>query len=292
MDEGASPLRTARASTWPPSAAAGARTNPRTGAGRRWVARHERSLIGGATIGACLVAWEAAGRTGLVSRIFFSHPSAILAAGLQMWGSGELAHHLRVSAAEFALGFLLAVAIGVPLGLGVGWVPRLAHAVEPLLNAFYATPRVAFLPLLVLWLGIGLWSKVAVVLLGALLPVAINTAAGVRTVSHVHLRVARSFRAGQLHVIRTIVLPTSVPFLIAGLRLGIGRALVGIVVGELHAADAGIGFLIATAGATYQIEKVFVGIAVLAAFGITCNEVLARAEARVERWRLPAGRAR
>jgi len=250
-----------------------------------WITRHERLLIGGATIGAFLAAWEVAGRTRLVSRIFFSHPSAILAAGAQMWGSGELAQHLRVSGGEFALGFLLAAVIGIPLGLAAGWAPRLGHGVEPLLSAFYATPRVAFLPLLVLWLGIGLWSKVAVVLLGAIFPIAINTAAGVRTVSHVHLRVARSFRAGQLHVLRTIVLPTSVPFVIAGLRLGIGRGLVGVVVGELHAADAGIGFLIATAGATYQIEKVFVGIGVLAAFGITCNELLARAEARVERWR-------
>ena len=106
-----------------------------------------------------------------------------------------------------------------------------------------------------------------------------------KTVSHVHVRVARSFRADDAHVFRTIVLPSSVPFILAGLRLGVGRALVGVVVSELYGAAAGLGFLIAVAGSSFQTDKVFVGVFLIAAFGVVCNEILARAEARFGRWR-------
>lgn len=259
---------------------------------RDLAARQERLLIGGASAGAFLLAWEGVARSGLVSPIFLSSPTAILAAGTAMWATGELMEHVRVSGAEFALGYLLAVATAVPLGLAIGWYRRLGYALDPFLAALYATPRVALIPLVVLWLGIGLWSKAAVVFLGAFFPICINTVAGVKTVSHVFVRVARSFRASDAHLFRTIVFPSSVPFILAGLRLGIGRGLVGVVVGELYGAAAGLGFLIAMAGATFQTDRVFVGIALIAAFGVACNELLARAEARVERWRPPVGAAR
>jgi NitT/TauT family transport system permease protein len=254
---------------------------------RELAVRQERLLIGSASIAGFLLAWESVGRSGLVSPIFLSSPSAIAAAAAAMWASGELLEHARASAAEFALGYLLATATAVPLGLAVGWYRRLEYALDPFLAALYATPRVALVPLLVLWLGIGLWSRSCVVFLGAFFPICINAAAGVKTVSLAHVRVARSFQASDGHLFRTIVLPSCVPFILAGLRLGIGRALVGVVVGELYGAAAGVGFLIAVAGATFQTERVFVGIALIAAFGIACNELLARAQARVERWRPP-----
>jgi NitT/TauT family transport system permease protein len=258
----------------------------------RLLARPERLLIGSASVGMFLAAWEAVGRSGLVSPLFLSSPSAVVAAGAAMWASGELMEHIRVSAGEFALGYLAAAGTAIPIGLAIGWYRRLEYAADPFLSALYATPRVALIPLVVLWLGIGVWSKAAVVFLGAFFPICINTVAGVKTVSHVHVRVARSFRASDARLFRTIVLPSSVPFVLAGLRLGIGRGLVGVVVSELYGASAGLGFLIATAGATFQTDKVFVGIALIAAFGVVCNEILARAEARVEGWRPPVGPAR
>jgi NitT/TauT family transport system permease protein len=247
--------------------------------------RHERALLGSAAVGVFLVTWEVAYRTSLVHPLFLSSPTAIAATGARMWSTGELMAHVRASGAEFALGYLLAAGAAVPLGLAAGWYRRLGFAVDPFLAAFNATPRVALMPLVVLWVGIGIWSKVAVIFLGAFFPICVSTMAGVKTVSDVHVRVARSFQAGDAHLFRTIVLPSCVPFILAGLRLGVGRALVGVVVGELYGASAGLGFLIATAGATFQIDRVFVGIGVIAAFGIVCNEVLARAEARVDRWR-------
>jgi NitT/TauT family transport system permease protein len=254
--------------------------------------RHERALYGGAAILAVLLAWELAGRGRLVNPIFLSFPSAIAAAAARMWSSGELMEHVRASGAEFALGFLLAAGTAVPVGLAAGWYRRLGFVLDPFVAALNATPRIALMPLIVLWVGIGLWSKVAVIFLGAFFPICVSTFSGVRTVSDVHVKVARSFLAGDAHLFRTIVLPSCVPFIVAGLRLGVGRALVGVVVGELYGASAGLGFLIAMAGSTFQTDRVFVGIGVIAAFGIVCNELLARAEARFERWRPQTGAPR
>ena len=254
--------------------------------------RHERALLGGSAVAVFLLAWELAGRAGLVNPIFLSVPSAIAAAARRMWRSGELMEHVRASGAEFAVGYLLAIGAAVPLGLAAGWYRRLGFVLDPFLAALNATPRVALMPLIVLWVGIGVWSMVAVIFLGAFFPICLSTFAGVRTVSDVHVRVARSFQAGDAHLFRTIVLPSCVPFILAGLRLGVGRGLVGVVVGELYGASAGLGFLVAMAGATYQTDRVFVGIGLIAGFGVLCNELLTRAEARVEAWRPPAGSPR
>jgi NitT/TauT family transport system permease protein len=259
---------------------------------RRFGARHERALVGSAAVAAFLLAWELVNRTSLVNPLFLSSPTAILATGARMWSTGELVEHLWTSGAEFTLGYLLAAGTAIPLGLAAGWYRRLGFVLDPFVAALNATPRVALMPLIVLWVGIGIWSKVAVIFLGAFFPICLNTFTGVRTVSDVHVRVARSFLAGDAHLFRTIVLPSCVPFILAGLRLGVGRALVGVVVGELYGASAGVGFLIAMAGSTFQTDRVFVGIGLIAAFGVVCNELLARVEARFERWRPQPGSPR
>jgi ABC-type nitrate/sulfonate/bicarbonate transport system permease component len=251
-------------------------------------ARYERPIIGLAAVGVVLGLWEVVCRSGLIKPIFLSAPSQIGAAAVRMLASGELVEHLRVSGAEFLMGYALALT-AIPLGLMTGWYRRLNFALDPFLTALYVIPRVAFLPLIFLWIGVGLWSKVAIVFLGAFFPICISTIAGVRTVDPVHLRVARSFQATQLRLFLTIVLPSCVPFILAGLRLGVGRALVGVVVGELFGATAGVGYLISVAGSGFQTDKLFVGVAVLGAFGVLCNEVLVRFERRVEAWRPPAG---
>jgi NitT/TauT family transport system permease protein len=254
----------------------------------RW-SWHERPIIGLAAVGAVLGLWEAVSRTGAVKPLFLSSPSRIVATAIHMLASGELVEHLRVSGAEFLAGYALALA-AIPLGLLTGWYRRLNFALDPFLTALYVTPRVALMPLIILWIGIGLWSKVAIVFLGAFFPICISTIAGVRTVDPVHLRVARSFQATQWRLFLTIVVPSCVPFILAGLRLGVGRGLVGVVVGELFGATAGIGYLISVAGSGFETDRVFVGVAVLCTFGLLCNEALVRLERRVEAWR-PAARA-
>lgn len=255
------------------------------GAGR------ERLLLGTLAVGLFLAGWETVARAGVIHPLFISSPTAIAAAAQRLWASGELARHVATSGAEFLGGCLLAAATGVPLGLAAGWYRRLNYVLDPFLAALYATPRIALLPLIVLWVGLGIGSKVVVVFLSAFFPICLTTIAGVRTVSAAHLEVARSFAAGDAHIFRTIVLPSCLPFILAGLRLGLGRGLVGVVVAELYGASAGIGFLINLAGSMFQTDTVFVGIALLAGFGLVFNEILRRAERRVERWRPPVGAA-
>lgn len=250
----------------------------------------EALLIGTVTVAVFFVAWEVASRAAFVNPVFLSSPSRIAATAAAMIASGELLEHLRVSSLELSLGYLLAAALAVPTGLAAGWYPRLRFALAPFVWGLYATPRVAFLPLIILWIGIGLWSKVAVVFLGAFFPICISTMSGVETVERTHLNIARTFRASEMQILRTIVVPTTLPFILTGLRLGVGRALIGIVVAEIYAASAGVGYLIVVAGSTFQTDRLFVGIAILSGFGIVSNSFFSWAERRTSRWRPSARR--
>ncbi len=268
-----------------------AAASPGTGAvaGRATGWSGERALLGTLSVVVALAAWEAAGRLRLVDPLFISAPSRIVAAGIELFASGGLWNDLRVSGIEFLAGFALSVLVGIPLGLVMGWYRRVAYVLDPFVNAFYATPRVALLPLVVIWVGIGIWSKIAIVFLGAVFPVLLSTYSGVRTTDARLLRAARSFGADDLQIFRTLILPGSVPFIVTGLRLGVGRALIGVVVGELYAATAGIGFLISVAGNSFQTDKVFVGVLLIALVGIVSMELLGRLERRFERWRPAVG---
>lgn len=274
----------------------------------RWYLAHERAMLGGLAVVLVLVFWEGLSRGwwadlltpligGAAERwrikpIFLSSPSAIAAAFHRLFFvTGEIWNDLRVSAAEYLLGFLLALGVGIPLGLAAGWYRKVAYAVEPFLAAMNATPQVALLPLIIVWVGIGFWSKVVVIVLLATLPVAINALAGVRTIDAGLLRVARSFGAPEWQIFKNIILPSSVPFLLTGVRLGVGRAMIGIVVGELYAATAGVGFMIHVAGASFQTDKVFVGVMIIAISGLVLIEIIRRIERRVEVWRPKVGAA-
>lgn len=254
----------------------------------RWWTRHERAILGFVGVATILGLWEGIAAARLVDPLFLSAPSRILRTGAAMFASGEIWPDLQVSGLEFAAGYGMAL-IGIPLGILLGWYRRLYHLFDPILSALYATPRVALLPLLIIWLGIGIWSKIAVVFLGAVFPILLSTVAAVRTVDVRLLRAAHSFGASDLQIFRTIVLPGSVPFIITGLRLGVGRALVGVVVGEMLAATAGIGLMISIAGNTFQTDRVFVGIFLIAAAGVVLVEALTRLERRFEKWRPPVG---
>jgi NitT/TauT family transport system permease protein len=152
-----------------------------------------------------------------------------------------------------------------------------------------AVPRVTLLPLLVIWFGIGIWSKVVVVFLGAVIPILINTQAGVNANEARFLKVARSFGASELKIFVSIILPGAVPFIFTGLKYGAGRALLGVVVGELYAATAGVGHMIADAGNSFQTDVVFFGIALFTASGLVTVAVLDRFERRFENWRPKVG---
>jgi NitT/TauT family transport system permease protein len=242
-------------------------------------------VLGTAAVVLFVAAWEAVVWLGAVNPLFTSSPSRIVSTFAQLVHEGRLWTDIRVSGSEFLLGFALAVLVGIPVGLGMGWYRDVSAVLQPFVSALYSTPRIALLPLLIIWLGIGIWSKVAVVFLVAVFQILISTEAGVRSADESLIRTARSFGAKERQIFTTIVLPGAVPFLVAGLRLGLGQALIGIVVGELYAATAGIGFEIAVAGETFQTDRVFVGIVILASASILLMWALRRLELRFESWR-------
>jgi NitT/TauT family transport system permease protein len=221
--------------------------------------------------------------------MFMSAPSLVFKAGYQMFASGEIWNDLYISGIEFAWGYLLSVVFAVPFGILVGWYKRASYVFDPFINAMNATPRIALLPLVIIWLGIGILSKVGIIFLGAVFPILINTRDGVKTTPHNLLTAARSFGASEWQIFKSVVLPSTLPFILTGLRLGVGRALIGVMVGELYAATAGIGFMITVAGATFQTDKVFVGVLVFAISGMTAMEVLTRLESRFDTWRVKVG---
>ena len=252
---------------------------------RTWWRRNENWILGSLSMLAFLCFWEVAVRAGAVNPLFTSSPSRIVTTGFAMFVDGSIYEHLQASGTEFFIGFALAVVVGVPLGILMGWYSRLNAVLEPFVSALYATPRIALLPLVVIWFGIGLGSKVAIVFLGAIFPILVNTITGVRTIDADFIKVARSFGSTDRQMFLTVALPSSVPLLLTGLRLGLGHALVGIVVGEMYGATQGLGYLIAVAGARFQTDKVMVGILLIASLGIALTELLRAIERRFERWR-------
>lgn len=251
---------------------------------------HEKKILGTSAVIIFLTAWELVGNVlGLINPMFMSAPSLIFKAAVQLFGSGEIYNDLYVSGLEFGWGYLLSVVVGVPFGIACGWYKRFAYIFDPFINAMNATPRVALLPLVIIWLGIGILSKVGIIFLGAVFPILINARDGVKTTPYNLLTAAKSFGASEWQVFKSVVLPSTLPFILTGLRLGVGRALIGVMVGELYAATAGIGFMITVAGATFQTDKVFVGVLIFAISGMVAMELLTRLESRFDKWRPKVG---
>jgi len=246
--------------------------------------KHENKILALTAVVIFLILWEILPAYGIFKPIFTSSPSRVVNAAQWLFAHG-FTYDIWVSAQEFAVGFSMAVLIGIPLGILLGWNRRLNAMFDPFIAALYATPRVAFLPLLILWLGIGTKSIIAVVFLGAFFPILLNTLTGVKTVDEDLLLCARSFRANDFQILTTLALPTSVPFIITGMRLGVGRGLVGVVVGELIASQAGIGHMMSLASSTFQTDKYFVGVVILAVCGYIFTEALKLLESRFESWR-------
>jgi NitT/TauT family transport system permease protein len=252
----------------------------------------EKKILGAAAVILFLTAWELIGNTlQLINPMFMSAPSFVFKAAFQMFASGEIFNDLYVSGIEFFWGYMLSVVVAIPFGIAIGWYKRFAYICDPFVNAMNATPRIALLPLVIIWLGIGIISKVGIIFLGALFPLLINTRDGVKTTPHNLLTAARSFGASDWQIFKSVVFPSTVPFILTGLRLAVGRALIGVMVGELYAATAGIGFMITVAGATFQTDKVFVGVLIFAIAGMTLTAVIDHYEHRFDKWRPKVGAA-
>jgi ABC-type nitrate/sulfonate/bicarbonate transport system permease component len=250
----------------------------------------EKKILGTVSVVLFLAVWELVGNVyQWINPLFMSAPSLILKAAIELFRSGEIWNDLYVSGVEFFWGFILSVVVGIPFGIAIGWYKRAAYIFDPFVNAMNATPRVALLPLIIIWLGIGILSKVGIIFLGSVFPLMINTRDGVKTTPVNLLNAAKSFGASQWQIFGSVVFPSTLPFILTGLRLAVGRALIGVFVGELYAATVGIGFMVTVAGATFQTDKVFVGILIFIIVGLVGTNALDRVERRFDKWRPKVG---
>jgi ABC-type nitrate/sulfonate/bicarbonate transport system permease component len=220
-----------------------------------------------------------------VGPLLLPSPSAVFGAVVREIRNGQLIAATLSSLEVFAAGYALAVVTGTALGLMLGGLPRIGDALDIYVDGLNSTPRIAFVPLIILWLGLGTGAKIAVVWLLAVLPIVINTCAGVRQTDPELLEAARSFGAGRRQLFRYIMLPAAMPYVVAGLRLGSAAALVGTVVAELYTSLDGLGYLIAQFGGSFQTAEYFGPVLVLGVLGVLVSQALKLVERRFERWR-------
>jgi NitT/TauT family transport system permease protein len=240
------------------------------------------AVIRWSSVAVGLMAWEAYGR--LLGSPIFTYPTAIARAGWVLVRTGELQFYLQASLVVLSLGLALAVLAGIPLGVAIARWQFLEHATDPYINALYATPTVALIPIIVLWLGFQTTAKVALVFLFCVFPILINTYQGVRSVDRRLLEVARAFCATEWATWRDVILPSAVPFILAGIRLAIGRGLVGMVVAEFYTSITGLGYMIVQYANTFRTDRLFVPIVVLMGLGVGLTALLKWLERRIAPW--------
>jgi NitT/TauT family transport system permease protein len=243
---------------------------------RRWTLRI-------ASVAAILVAWQVYGSS--INPILLSDPSAVAVAFVDMVRDGSLGHALASSLEVLGLGFLFGSVAGVLIGLAAGRSDTVAALIDLPVNALYAVPAVALVPVIVLWFGFEVTTKTIVVFLFVIFPVLINTMRGVREVDPELVEVARSFCSSERRMWLDLILPSALPFIVTGLRLSIGRALIGVIVAEYYTSLSGLGDLISTNASNFQTARMFVPIVVIALLGVVFTALLELAERSLVQWR-------
>ncbi|KYF75105.1 ABC transporter permease [Sorangium cellulosum] len=230
--------------------------------------------------------WETAPRMGLVEAAFLPPLSEVLATGWQLLQNGQLLSHIKASLSRSLLGFSLAILMGVPLGLAIGWYKGVADAINPLLEVLRNTAALALLPVFLLLLGIGEASKVALVIYSCTWPILLNTISGVRGVDPLLIKSARTMGLSPLQLFRKVILPAAIPTIFVGIRLAGAYSLLVLVAAEMIGAKAGLGYLIIYAQYNFQIPSMYVGILTITTLGLTFNTLLMRVERRFTAWKV------
>ena len=252
---------------------------------RSFYQKYEGLILGGTAVILAIAVWQAFWSSGKISPLFFTGPSSVVTRFGEEWTHGRLKSDMAYSGTNFVIGVGLAIAAGVVLGVIIGWYRRLAMVFEPFVNALYATPRVALVPLILIWFGIGMWSKVFIVFINAFFPVLINTIGGIRATDADLLRAARAFCASDWQIFKTVAIPGAVPFILTGVRQSVALGLIGVVVGEMFGGSQGIGYMVNYGGQTFQTDTVFLGVVIIAFAGIVLTWLAERLEKRFSRWR-------
>ena len=230
--------------------------------------------------------WEASVRLGWVDPLFLSSPSQVIVRLIEVFADGSIWPHIWATSTTAFWGFVSACVIGIPIGVLMGRSEFVRDALEPFIVAQASVPTVALLPLFIIWLGIGEGARVVLVFASAVFGIVVSTEAGVKNVDERLIETARSFTGTEWEILWKIVMPASIPYIIAGMRLTVARVLIMVVVAELYGSTAGIGYLIFQAGAGYDTSMIFVGVVILATAGIILNALLRLLERSVAPWQV------
>ena len=245
-----------------------------------------RSTIGGAAVALFLLVWQIVGADEIIRSDLISYPTEVVQSLVAMTASGELGSNLSVSLQEFVQGFIPAIFIGIAAGIAFALLPRLHYLSEPMIVALNTSPIIAFVPIVVVWFGVGTESKAIMVFLAAVIPIVINTMTGILEVHESWTRACRAFGASRWQVIAKAILPGALPSVMVGVRLAVGRAIVGLIAAEMYVSVRGIGRLIQVYSTSDRAAEIFVLVTVVATFGFLLVSLLRRIESLIAPWSL------
>ena len=249
-------------------------------------ARFRKVLLGGLSVVLFFAAWQAIFLVVPFNPLFISKPSLIADGLVDLATSGDLVRDLAVSAVPFLYGFSAAIIIGVPLGIVMGWRVRVGYALDPLMTVFYASPLVALAPLVVIFFGVGIGGKALIIFFLSVFPFIFNAYAGVRAVDRLLIDVVRSLGGSERSLYVKVIFPSVLPYIVAGARIAVGRALIGVLVGEFFAASEGIGYAISRFGDIFALDRMFGCIITIMVIAVVLTEGIRWTERTVFPWRI------
>lgn len=252
---------------------------------RRWSLPYRPAVLGSIALVVLVAVWQLITELHLVNSVFLPTPLQVLGALGTLFTGGGIWSNLAVSGEEFAIGLAISIALGAILGIATGWYKVLEELLKPIVVGLNSMPQVAVIPVLILIFGIGMAPKIIVVILSCTTVILMNTAAGVENVDERLMRLSRSFGASDLQAIRTVVIPHLVPFFMTGLRISIGRAMIGVVVGEIFASKAGIGNILISASNNFNMPVMYAAVVIITVLGIALTQGAAMLERRMQSWR-------
>jgi ABC-type nitrate/sulfonate/bicarbonate transport system permease component len=270
--------------TSPPPSPPATATLPNPSKLSGWIQRRRSPLLGVAGGLIVLVAWQLSAAFGLVDVTFSSSPLRIVASEIRLFGGGEIYPALAATGYELLWGLVITLVAGIPIGLVLGRSTILHDMTEPIVNVLYSVPYVMFLPIIIFWFGINNTSRVIVIIWAGILPLIINITAGVRNLAKDYQRVATVFCTPRLKFFYAVALPATMPYILAGIRLAVGRALVGAIVAELFLASAGLGYFVQTKTSNFDMDSAMAGIVVLAVVALLLNWGVRLIERRFTHW--------
>ena len=248
--------------------------------------RHHKVLLGALAVVMFFAAWQAVFLVVPFNPLFISKPNLILQSFVTLLIDGDLLRDLAISAVPFVYGFSAATVVGVTIGVIMGWRTRVGYALDPLMTIFYASPLVALAPLVIVFFGVGVSGKAILIFLLSVFPFIFNAQAGVRAVDRLLINVVRSLGGGERDLYLKVIVPSVLPYIVAGARIAVGRGLIGILVGEFFAASEGIGYAIARFGDLFALDKMFACILCIMVIAVVMTEGIRWAERAAFPWRV------